>query len=219
MPSLILKDLLIQKKNLVFCFLYMGFAIFAFQKIGPAMFPAGLVAVNYMLVLTACAYEDKSKADIMLNSLPIKRSKIVLAKYFSIFVFAALGIIAYLLSVNLIRISGLPVQTTPITLGGMLGGLFAIALLNSIYFPVYFKVGYIKSRIVNFVLFFAFFFGVTSVVNFLYDSREKIWLKKLTFSVKQMTDLQIAGFLIAIILLILFISYLLSLRFYKSREF
>jgi hypothetical protein len=197
----------------------MGFAIFAFQKMGPAMFPAGLVAVTYMLMLTACAYDDKSKADIMLNSLPIKRSKIVLAKYLSIFIFAALGTIAYLLSVNLIRILEIPIQTTSITLGGMLGGLFAIALLNSIYFPVYFKVGYIKSRIVNFVLFFAFFFGVTSVVNFLYDSREKIWLKKLTFSVKQMTDLQIAGFLIAIILLILFISYLLSLRFYKSREF
>ncbi len=55
MLNLIIKDILIQKKQFIFAVLYLGFLIVAFQSFGASMFSAGIVAFIYMLNMTACA--------------------------------------------------------------------------------------------------------------------------------------------------------------------
>lgn len=97
----------------------------------------------------------------MLISLPIKKSKIVLSKYLSIFVY-----ISYVLLLNLIiylvfYITKLPIDTVPFSIELLLGAIIVPVLYCSISFPLIFKLGYLKARMVNFVLFFAIVFGGT----------------------------------------------------------
>ena len=47
----------------------------SFQGIGEIMFTVSVGAFTYSLAMTACAYEDINKSNIMLNSLPLKKLK------------------------------------------------------------------------------------------------------------------------------------------------
>lgn len=215
MINLIIKDVLIQKKTVAFIFLYILFLIFAFQSLGPAAFSTGIVVSTYMLALGACAYEDKNKSDIMINSLPIKRSTIVLAKYLSVFIFFAIAIVSYMVSASIINVLKLPVKVFPITLEGFIGALFAVSLISSIYFPVFFKMGYIKSRIVNFIMFFAVFAGI----NILVQNRESVFMQWVFNLLSSQSDNIIAVSIAAFAALIIILSYAISVIFYKNREF
>jgi hypothetical protein len=82
MLSLILKDVIIQKKSFVWALVYLIFFIFVFQSLGGTMYIAAVVAFVYLLVSGAFAYDDKYKSDIMLNSLPIKRGNNNIYTYF-----------------------------------------------------------------------------------------------------------------------------------------
>jgi ABC-2 type transport system permease protein len=77
MLNLILKDLLIQKKTLGFLGLYIIIFSIAFQSVGSGAFTGIVIAVTYQLVVTASSLEEKAGSDIILNSLPISRGKIV----------------------------------------------------------------------------------------------------------------------------------------------
>ncbi|MEL7564154.1 MAG: ABC-2 transporter permease [Dehalobacterium sp.] len=219
MLSLIYKDILIQKKTVLFSFLYIIFIIFAFQKMGPAMFPAGIVAFTYMLVLSACAYEDKNKADIMLNSLPISRSRVVLAKYLSVLVFLVIGIVCYVMVTFIMQATALPIKTYPVSLAGILSTLLAVSLINGLYFPVFFKIGYTRSRIFNFLLFFGVFFGITILTDFIQENQESIFLQQIAGWFSAQSDIMIAVLMIAMISVVLLSSFTLSLIFYRKREF
>ena len=218
MYNLVLKDLLIQKKNLLFGAAYTVFFILFMQHIGFVVFPTALTILSYMLVGTACANDDKNKADVMLNSLPIKRSNIVFAKYISIFIYTTLGIIIYLAAITLISLIGLPIHIYPISVEGLAGALFSIILLNSIYFPFYFKYGYIKSRFLNYFLFFTFFFGSMSMVGFITKHRNTFWVKNISYFFNSLNNIEILVLTVGSILVILALSFEISLKVYKNRD-
>jgi ABC-2 type transport system permease protein len=172
MTNLIIKDLLLQKRTALISIIYIPLMLLFFHSTGetgplagPAVFAAAMVAVTYMLVGNACAYEDKSKADMVLNSMPVNRAQIVAARYLSIYVFMGIGIVYYLVIMWAIQLACLPVEVYPLSVEGLLGAAFAVTLMNSIYLPVFFKWGYIKSRMVSFIMFFVFFFGGTLLVE------------------------------------------------------
>ena len=146
MFSLILKDILIQKRMILFVSLYIVFMLLVFTGIDneAVMFTISSVVVTYMLTLTACAIDDKNKSDIMLNSLPISRAKIVGARYLASFIFLIFGLVYYTVITALIRLLNLPIKVYPINVEGILGALFAITLINSIYLPIFFRFGYVK---------------------------------------------------------------------------
>lgn len=219
MFNLVAKDILIQKKQLLFGFVYILFLIFAFQSMGSAASSGGVVAFTYMLVMTSCAYEDKNKTDIMLNSLPVRRSHIVAAKYISVYVFLTMGMIFYYLSTTAIGILGLPVKAYPLTLESFVGGVVAVSLLSGIYLPIFFKVGYLRSKIFNFILFFLFFFGVQYFVAALQESKNHAWINGISDFFQSQGDIIIALTIFAIAMILLITSYAVSLKFYKQREF
>lgn len=219
MFNLIVKDILIQKKQLLFSFIYIFIIIVSFQSVGASMFPAGIVAFTYILVLGACAYDDKNKADVMLNSLPIKRSTIVLARYISAFVFLAIGPIAYVILTEIIKVSGIPVKVYPLTLEGLAGAFFAVSLINGLYFPIFFKIGYMKARLINFIFFFGFFFGFPFLANMFYSNKDSTWMQKLVKFLEIQGDVPFAILVIFAMFILMSLSYVLSVKFYKNREF
>lgn len=219
MLNLVVKDILVQKKSIILSFIYILFIIFTFQKVGPLMFPAGIVAFVYMLVLTSCAYEDKNNADIMVNSLPIRRSEVVLAKYISVFVFLLLGTVAYVVLTGIVNIVQLPFKTYPITLEGFLGAALSVSVIAGIYFPLFFKNGYIRSKVANFIIFFGFFFGITSLINVFKNNENSVLIKSVTEFFISKPDYINIVIIIAFISILNYISYILSVRFYTNREF
>ncbi len=225
MIQLIKKDILMLRKTLLFAIIYPAIFILSFQSMGSAaIFSMSVIAVTYILILTAVAYDNKNKSDILLNSLPIGRARIVLSRYLSIYVFSAIGIVYYFIFYILIKISGFPLKLYPVTFVEVFIVLFAATLLNSIYFPIFFKLGYIKSKIINFVLFFAVFFGISTAVSFIKDiskngSDFSKFILSIIDTINSLSSFQIVICIFMIMIIIFAISYMLSMKFYKNREF
>lgn len=218
MLNLVYKDLLMMKKQLLFGWIYILVIIVSFQSIGEAMFATGVVAFTYMLALTACAYEDKNKADVLLNCLPVKRNRIVLAKYLSTLIFFALGMLFYTVTSAIIEMAGVPLKTYSISWEGFVGALVAICILQGVYYPVFFKVGYIKSKIVNLIVFFSVFFGFSYLAREIQESGLQGWMQQINVYAQQHTSFSVAMATVCVLLLLL-VSYTISVIFYNRREF
>lgn len=219
MFNLILKDILIQKRTFLLGIFYILIMILSFQQVGSPMFSASVVAFSYIMVQSACAYDDKNKSDILLNSLPLNRDTIVIARYISTFIFAAISVVYYILLTGIIKILDLPFKVYPVSLEGIIGALFALVLVSGIYFPIFYKVGYIKSKMVNFVLFFGIFFGGGILLPELIRNKDEAFIQGILQFLSNQSDMQIAVEIFAIMILLLIISYMFSLKFYRKREF
>ena len=205
MFNLILKDILLQKKIIAFIFLYAIIFVFAFQSSEIFGFVAVVMAVTYTSMNTIASIEDKNKADVLLNSLPIRRKKLILAKYISIWIYMFMGILSYIIVTNLIKAFGLPIKVFPITVEAIMAAIISVVLINSIYLPVFFKFGYTKSRIISLILFISIFFGISTGMNAIGFHQNKMISEFFT----NLSDIQITSLTIALAFLILLCSYLL----------
>lgn len=219
MFNLVIKDIVVQKKSIAFAVLYIAFFIVALQSVGEMTFTCAITAFSYILVMGGFAYDDKNKADIMLNSLPLKRYNIVLAKYISLFIFVAIGSVIYFILEMVLRGTGFPFKTYPITIEAFIGAIFAVSIMHSIYFPVIFKLGYTKAKVINFVMFFVFFFGISQLINYIYVNKNTGFVRKVLAFFESRSDYLIVLAITAVAALLLLISYTISLRVYKKREF
>jgi len=218
MLNLLIKDILVQKKTFIGALFYLVFLVVAFQSLEMNMFTAAIVAFVYLLVIGGFAYDDKSKSDIMLNSLPIKRENIVMSKYISLFVYIAIGTIAYIAVSFVISLLNTPIKTYPVTIELIVSAVLAVSLLNSISFPLIFKLGYVKAKVFNMIFFLTFLFGVPLLIDFVSKADSEVTTAVGTFLLNQ-SDVAIASELLALSLVFLLISYGISVRLYKKREF
>jgi hypothetical protein len=228
MVNLVWKELLISKRYLWVVPLYGFFAFFFFRTMPDGGLSAATVAVTYMLMLQAITQDDKNTSEIMLNSLPLRRRDIVLAKYLSVFPYAALGILSFLLAQGMVTVIGIPISISQISSEEILGALIAMVVMISIYFPIYFKFGSLRSRMVGMFLFLACLFflplGVQIVHGFggLNNSTLPtimVSIQRVVSWLQTQADWQIASYLSALTLIFMAASALLSLRFYSRREF
>ncbi|PKM86386.1 MAG: hypothetical protein CVU87_12260 [Firmicutes bacterium HGW-Firmicutes-12] len=221
MFKLILKDILLQKKMVFFGLAYSLFLLIIFnnQVFAPAVYIVGSVATAYMLVLGACAFDDKNKSDIILNSLPIKRKSIVQAKYISVFVFAVLSICTIGAIGAIMKVVGLPIPNRYMNISDVVGALVSLALLATFYFPFYFRFGYISSRIFNVVFFMLAFFSPAFIINFLKQRYEQETLEQALMAFSGQPDWIIGSIILLAAIVLMFCSHLISLNFYKNREF
>ena len=228
MVNLVWKDLLISKRYLWVVPLYGFFAFFAFRTMPDGGLSAATVAVTYMLMLQAITQDDKNKSEIMLNSLPLRRLDIVLAKYLSVFLYAALGILSFLLAQGMITVIGIPISISKISSEEILGALIAMIVMISIYFPIYFKFGSLRSRMVGMFLFLACLFFLPlgiQIVHRFGGLNNSTWptimvsTQRVVSRLQTQADWQIASYLLVCALILLAASVSLSLRFYRRREF
>lgn len=219
MYHLIKKDLLMQKKALVFALLYLIFFTFTIAKNEPIGLTIGILVVTYMLALGSASVEDKNDSDIMLLSLPIKKKSIVLSKYLSVYMIATGVFLFNYLLYLIVDTFSIPLEVLPITYVGFAGAIIAVTIFSSISFPLIFKLGYTKSRIVNLVLFFGLVFLSAPALEAINKSENlviKQWLVKFAFDSSNFEKTLI---IMLPLLFILLISYKLSLIFYTNREF
>lgn len=218
MYRLIWKDFMIIRRTLWFIPLYaFGMAI-AFSNSSAGALSASTIGIAYMLLIQANARDEKNKSEIMLNSLPLSRQDVVLAKYLSVFPYVIMGIIFYLLTQGVVSITNIPIPLGRISLEEVIGVLVGVMGMISIYFPIYFKLGYLRSNMIATLLFLGFIFFSMALINYGLNGDYNI-LNELMNQLHAQADWQIAIYLLTFMVIIMSGSILLSLRFYSNREF
>lgn len=161
MLQLILKDLQVQKREkTIFIALFLSLCIGGIFPHNLGLAGIQLLLGVYLLIVYANAYDYKYNAEIMINSLPLARRHVVRAKYLSAVIFA-LFMLAVSIPVSFafayFGLAGTSGMNPAVMLRFILIALFLASVYLSIFFPIYFKLGYMKSRWANFISFFIIF--------------------------------------------------------------
>ncbi len=222
MPSLILKDLLLEKKAALFAVGYSTFLFIIFpinQAFGEYIYIMGSIAIAYIFIMGTSAHDDKSKSEIIFNSLPIKRKYIVLAKYLAVCLFIVIGLALTGLIGTIIKGTGLPLSVRYINYRDIVSVFFSVGLIVSIYYPFYFKFGYTSMRMVNVILFLLAFFAPQTITEYIEKNQNEPLVQNLITGLINMPDWLTSSFLILTALVIMVISLATSVIIYNNKEF
>ncbi len=207
MKGLIKKDLLVIKGNikhlilivLIFCSLSLD---------GNNMFYYIPSFVSVMLFITSFSYDEYSKWDSYLITLPKGRINAVKAKYLtSILIICWANLLTYIGALLIGKLTNS--LDISIINNSLIGSLFGALLVIALSLPLIFKYGVEKGRIFLIVIIFGFSFLI-GLISKLFVIPE--YLKNL--------DKTYGGYLITIIIILfLVISYFISKKIYQKKEF
>lgn len=222
MSTLIYKELLVQKRSLRFNLGYVLFLMAVFGLSGGPFsemaYIMGSVAVAFMFTQTGCAYDDKNKGEVIINSLPLSRRDVVRAKYWSTLLYGAamLAVMAFI-GFGLTRLPVLKLRM--IKARDVVVSLSAISLLAAMYYPFFFKLGYIRSKVFTMFMFYLFFFGPSLTLSYAATHPDNPVVRNVSLCLTQ-TPQELAGLLsLGAALAVLLLSQTISVHFYLRREF
>jgi ABC-type transport system involved in multi-copper enzyme maturation permease subunit len=216
MINLIFKDIVVQKKTVMYMLLYIVFAIFFMSGVGSdALYILITVTIAFTVSSGAFAIDEKYGSEKVMASLPVTRNQMVQARYLSVFIYAAasilimsaIGAASGLLNIKFISLNY-------INLSVIKRILISCVLVTSISYPVYFKFGYTKARIASFIIFFGFFSAVVTIAENVNDGE----VSSFTNFINSISsgNYQLVGGLI--LLLIFVVSYFISINCYENKE-
>ena len=215
MFNLIIKDMIIQKKTFLYALLFSivvstNFLFMNTGSNGVSLYMFLPIAISYMFITFALSYDDKNKSAIVLNSLPLKRSDLVISKYISIFVFVAIGIIFSIVTGFIGKTAGLPMFTTSISLNNVITVLSLTCIINSILLPIYFKFGSIKTQIFTAVM--------ITLPIFVLNSPTRVMPPKLMDFINNSSNLTLISLATITSLIFFIISLIISIHIYNKKE-
>jgi ABC-2 type transport system permease protein len=222
MYDLIRKDFLVQKNIFLFGLLYTVFGAFVFEEMVPgggALYMVVPYATIYLLVMYACGYDAKNNAEVILNSLPVTRVEIVIAKYLSALAFMAVGILFAIMIGTIGFYTGFPKIERLVSFNDMIVVFISGMVFVSIFYPLYFKFGLEKMRMVNIVLFMLLFFAPNLITSIVAENPDNGIVRAiLTFLNDTPSWLLKACSLFAGIIFYL-LSLFVSIKVYRNKEF
>lgn len=223
MLSLVYKDLLLQRgsKSLIYMLVMPVVSAFAFSTdVLYVILP--YIAGSYLYIVYANALDDKYNAEKVLLSMPIPRSSIVTAKYlgmffYMVFFLTVVAVISFLIRLIVPGFSDIP----SLTWHHMIQFTTIAAIYYGIMFPLYFKIGYHKSRWVNY---FAMLLsaGLYALATKGLSSLTGLEIESLQGAFEYITGIPGAVWNMILPLCaaaIIALSIRLSVRHYKRREF
>ena len=210
MIGLIKKDFLLIKANLKqMIIIFVIYLLLTFQGTFDVTFVVPLIGI--MLFITTFSYDDFNNWNPYAITLPKGRKNIVRAKYISSII---LTIILSILSLTLaVAISYTKTNSINIEeiLSSLMGTLLSSVIIISLLYPIIFKFGATNGRIILFIVVFSIA-GIGAIITQFVD---------FTFILNMINKLDnyvlIAIPIISIIMLS--ISYLISNKIYKNKEF
>lgn len=208
MLGFIKKDLLMIKSNLKsILVIVMVFLVVFMEENNLSFIP---VFVSVVLFMSTFSYDEYNKWDSYAITLPNGRRYVVISKYLATLVLLFLSLVfATLLSI----IVGAFKQNLDMNeiVSLMLGSAFAVILIITIMYPIIFKFGVEKGRIILFIS----VFGIIGMIA--------LFSKTITFpKLEGMSNiLNQYGIIIMIAssILMLFCSYKIAQRIYQKKEF
>ena len=220
MFNLILKDIVVQKKNLKDIILTVIFCMLIFQLLGETCI---YVMIPYFLtnvfITNSCGYGEKNDVDKMFGSLPVSRIEMVFAKYLSVVIFLVLGIIITSIFTTIDELSGFTNINRLMNLGDIAIDCIFTAVYSSIYIPIYLCHGYLKSQWISRILNYFIFICLVVIIlifTFVENGTAKNTIIKFVF----MTNFQLFVFTsgLSFSIIIALISICISLKLYINRD-
>jgi len=211
MLGFIKKDLFMIKANLkTFLIIFALYLILAIQGMFDVIFVIPLIGI--MLFITTFSYDDYNNWNAYVATIPNGRRNAVRAKYVvSIILMIVLGIISFGMAVGVDYFIKNQVYIDQ-SLSSVLGILLSIVIIISLLYPIMFKFGSTNGRVILFVVVFGFAAIIGFVANY----------TSISFNTSQIKELlekyvYIAIPMVSVILLM--ISYLISSKIYRNKEF
>jgi len=201
MYNLIRRDLILQKKQLIF---YVPFILlFIITGKNPALI---YLLSSILIPFNAYAYDEKTQTNILLNSLPYTRKEIVTARYIGAIIFM---IISMVITNLLLVIFGQSFTISQMAIGS---GLFI--LFSAIAFPLFYiiKPGHI-STVLMITLIFLIFTG-PSLYFYIVEQ-----LPFITDAVNRLSDVTLYSSAIIFVIFSYSISWLITIVIYQRKVF
>lgn len=152
MIGLILKDLLnLKKQAKIYLILVIFYFVFGITNKNPSMFSTMMTLVAVMIPITAMSYDERSKWDRYALTMPISRETIVGSRYL-------MGLIFLLTAFSLSILANMVFSKMYITEDVLTSSLATLSIgitIMSFIFPIMFKFGVEKGRILIMLVFFA----------------------------------------------------------------
>jgi ABC-2 type transport system permease protein len=220
--NLIVKDILIQKKTIIYALIYAIFMYAAFSSIMPSGF--GLYVMSpmlntYLFITLAVQYDDKNNSQVILNSLPLKRADIVISKYMSTFVFGMLGIICATLVGVIGNTTGMGLFVGSISILDIVLVIASICIFSSIFYPVYFKFGVARTKIFTILIYMVLFFGPQLIIEYITENPNDILVRKINYFINNTSSFTQNSLALTIGLIFFLTSLMISIRIYNNKEF
>ncbi len=211
MKGLILKDLYLIKGNIrTLAIALVGFSVMAFNDMTTISFIIPFFAV--MMCISTFSYDEYNKWNAYAITLPGGKKTIVRSKYISTIVLIIVSsLISILTSIIIGNIKG-DINYEEI-LSTLVGGLFGITLVVSLMYPFIYKFGNEKGRLFLFIIVFL----VTALGGALFSA----------ININEINPPAIISFIDeygfyimpVLTLVMLYISYIISLKIFKNKDF
>ena len=203
MAGLILKDILnLKKQAKVYLILVIFYFAIGVVNENSSMFSSMMTMVAVMIPITAMSYDERSKWDRYALTMPISRASIVVSRYLLGVIFL---IIAYVLSILVNMVFSRLYTTENILIN--IASLSAGITIMSAIFPILFKFGVEKGRILMMLVLFVpiAFVAIASKLGISMPDDETI-----------KSFIYLSPIIAAVIFLV---SIYISLSIYKKKEF
>lgn len=216
MKGLILKDIYsirITQKTHVLLFLFL--CVFGYLMKSPGYVGTMCIVVFATAVLSLFNADQYYHWDTYAAALPLGKRIIVRARYMLIIVMTlGLAVFTAIMTGATAALLGVPVSEQVISSVSM---CMIIPIFSGIIIPVIYKLGVEKGRVIFMMLFLIPFL----VLTLLKDLIRGTSIEKLLVNLQQNPNGQvmIAGVLLAVSILVLAVSYMISIRIYSNKEF
>jgi ABC-type transport system involved in multi-copper enzyme maturation permease subunit len=171
-----------------------------------------MVAMGF---ITNCSIKDE-KAENMINSLPVKRIDVIMAKYMAMLLFIVIGSGIIFISSSALNFIGI-IHLERLMNFRDIGICFGIVIfLSSIFLPVNFKLGYSKSRYLVMILYIGIFFVISFTGNSKYKRVELI--NRLIYYLNNAQTWQIVLLIACLLGIIMLVSFSISCYLYKNKD-
>lgn len=207
------------KSSLIIMVLFCGIAIIGTKAINFA--PIIICTIVGMIALSTFSYDEISKSNKYLLTLPTNKKEIVKEKFILAIGATILGgILGLLLTIivinvmnyvrpeNMINIDYESLITTTI------GGMWGISLIHAIQIPSIYKWGAEKGRIQMFILFFAIIAIVVGIGFLIAKANFNIDIEMLKDFINKFGLI----FLVVLMIVMYYVSYKISYKIYKNKE-
>lgn len=223
MKGLIIKDLLnlsSYKTTLLIILIFCSIGMVGTDAVNAA--PIFITVMIGMIVLSTFNYDETSHAEKYILSLPLTRKEIVMSKYVLAIVANILGsIVGILLTIIIVNVINvirpedlikLDFENLSIT---AVSGIFGVALIQAIQIPSVYRFGAEKGRIQMFLLLFLLVLMIAGVGFLITKIGFDINIEKIN---RFMNHFGIP-ILILVSAILYYISYKISYKFFKKKEY
>lgn len=217
LKGLIIKDFINLKKNFkIFGLLTILYAVMAFATDDSSFFSSIITMLFAILTLTLYSYDDMAKWDIFALTMPVTKDNIVQGKYIMMLLLTAIGAAYSTVFTVLINIT-LKTSSLFHSLEIIGAGAAIVILMYSIIIPFITKLGVEKARLILFAVYAIPFVTIMAFNRMLGDGSLVVPDQLLRLFYIFMDYVYII--LPILVMVVLTISYHISIRLYRKKEF